>query len=204
MSEKSELLILYEDLEKNKQAYIAYIDDFFSKVDACIASRDLLSLNSLYDELIKSEKKEKPPLIYSSKTFRIQSLKEALNLEKASGLPMFWDDISDLRGLLYKYNKTILMIRRLNSHLPDEYRQEAHSYLKNISPYIVMVSFRDPTVWVGNPDYIYLTLATDCIQDRQFTHALIFLQMVNKKNDEINTLINQLTNLVGKATEDLK
>lgn len=204
MSDKSVSLKLYETLEQNKTAYTIYLNEFFSRIDSCIASHDLPALNSYLNELSEVDDKEKKALTYSSSAYRIWSIKEALIKEYDVNLSIFWDDVSDSTELLDKYNKTIFMIRRLNSALPDEYKQEAHLFLQTVSPYVVNAAFSDPTVKLGKPDYIYITLAMDFIQNRQYNSALILLQFVNNKNNELLNLMDKLKSLIKKNLEETK
>ncbi len=192
MSEKSPELKVYEELEQNKAFYISYINDYLSRIDASIKSHDFNILNSIYDEILKLLGSKRNPLLYTSLTFRILSIIEAMNLEYKSRFKLFWDDVSGIDELFYKYNKTIFMIRRLTYELPEAYKQEAHVYLQTISPYIVNAAFNDSTVQVGNPEYIYISLAMDFIKTRQYRQSLIFLQFINRKNSEVLELIDQL------------
>ncbi len=195
MPDKSEILELYEAMEQSKESYTIFLNEYFSHIDSLIASHDLPALNSYFNELSGLDTKEKKALIYSSSAFRIRSIKEALIKEYDAKLTMFWDDVSGSNELLDKYNKTIFMIRRLNSALPDEYKQEAHLYLQTVSPYIVNAAFSDPTVRLGKPDYIYITLAMDFIQNERYDPALILLQFVNNKNSELINLIDKIKSL---------
>lgn len=196
MSDKSAELIVYEELGRNKSIYLSFINDFLSRIDASIASHDLNRLNSVFDEFLKLPDKERRPLLYSSSTFRIQAIKKALNMEYNAGFKLFWDDISDVEGLFNKYNKTIFMIRRITSSLPEEYKQEALSYLQTISPYIIYTAFDDPTVRVGKPDYVYISLSMEFMKNHHYHEPLILLQFINEKNSEILQLINQLEYLI--------
>ena len=192
MPQVNELIELYELIELNKQFFIDTIEEFITNVNTCISSRDLSSLNSLYQRIYTLDEFSKKPFLCSSQAFRIQAIKNALTLEADHGTELFWNDVKDSEELLEKYNKTIFMLRRLNSDLPESYKQEALVFLRNITPFFISSVFRDETVIIGNEDSIYMDLALDGINCHSFKRAATLLKLIHDQNDEIKNLIKDI------------
>lgn len=199
MSQTDELIEIYESMEQNKQNYTDVIEEFISDVNTCISSHDLPSLNSLFTKIYSLDDHSKKPFVFSSSVFRIESIKKALTLESGHGTELFWNDVTDCKGMLEKYNKTIFMLRRLNYDLPENYKQDAFLFLRNITPFFISSVFSDKTVLVGKPDYLYITLAMDSIRYKAFDRASVLLKLVHIQNDEIKDLIRKIEIMKSKT-----
>ncbi|ETP71830.1 hypothetical protein UYO_2219 [Lachnospiraceae bacterium JC7] len=194
MVKKSDVLIMYETMEENIEAYQAVIDDFLSKLSSCVASHDLMALNHIYSELFKmnDDGTIPPALLYLSSTFRMQSIKSALNDEDEKGIDLFWNDVSDIDSLMNKYKTTFFMLRRFNSELPEDLKKEASSYLAHISPFVIKAAFDDPTVYIGKPDYIFMTAAMNYLKTGNNRYALWALNFIQNKTGNTLSLISKL------------
>lgn len=197
MSRADELIESYEFLEKNKPFFIKTVDDFMKNVDICINNHDLTALNVLFDKLYSADSSLQRPMTFSSSFYRLESIKNALNEENEHHFDLFWNDVNDSSEILYKYNKTIFMLRRLIYDIPQELKDEAVFFLQNLSPYIILSLFKDSTVLVGKPDLIFITLAKENIQGSRLKTAVAFLRLVTNQNDEIKNLISNLESMAA-------
>jgi|GEM_PF-5629694 len=195
MVQLNEMIELYEYMELHKHDYLDLRQKFLSKINNYVQNHDLDSLNNLFCDIKDYTQKNKEMLYSYSDIYRIESIKNAINNESHHKFNLFWNDTKSVDELLDKYNRTIFMIRRLDSELPLPLKQEAHDYLRNISPFIVNAAANDPTVIIAKPDFTYITLAMDFLSNNNYIYPLIYLRFINNKNPEIFGLINQLENI---------
>ncbi len=192
MTELEQMLELYEYMEKNKDEYLSFKENFINKTNLHIKNHDLNGLKTLYNEMSNFTHAKKRLKLGFSECFKIESILNALQQENEHKIVLFWNDVNDFFELIDKYNTTIFMIRRLDSELPETIKKEAHDYLSYISPFIVKAAVNDPTVIIGKPDFTYITLAMDRLQEGNYMYTLLYLRSVSNQNEETQSLISKL------------
>ena len=136
-------------------------------------------------------------ILITTELNRIDHICNAMLNETKYHFPLFWNRATSIHDLIYKYDKTVFMLRRLIFDLPEVYKTEAIDYLTDLSPFIIKEIYRDATSLVGMENYIYITLAAEHLKTNNSIYALIFLKSTRIKNSDINLLISQLESIVG-------
>lgn len=174
-----ELISYYESLEKNKGVYLDYIEQYKSRMNDCISDHDLEGLDGIMNEYYNLNIKLNNEIL-TSDFMKINRIIEALYKERMTGFTLFWDDINNFDELVNKYNKTVLMIRRLMFDLQENFKTEALDFLGNISPFIVKATYEDTTNILGMEERTYLSLAKNSLKKSKQEYATIYLEFVKR------------------------
>ena len=174
-----ELISYYESLEKNKGVYLDYIEQYKSRMNDCISDHDLEGLDGIMNEYYNLNIKLNNEIL-TSDFMKINRIIEALYKERMIGFTLFWDDINNFDELVNKYNKTVLMIRRLLFDLQENFKTEALDFLGNISPFIVKATYEDTTNILGMEERTYLSLAKNSLKKSKQEYATIYLEFVKR------------------------
>ena len=145
----------------------------------CISDHDLEGLDGIMNEYYNLNIKLNNEIL-TSDFMKINRIIEALYKERMAGFTLFWDDINNFDELVNKYNKTVLMIRRLMFDLQENFKTEALDFLGNISPFIVKATYEDTTNILGMEERTYLSLAKNSLKKSKQEYATIYLELVKR------------------------
>lgn len=163
-----------ESLESNKDKYLAYIENYRSRMNESIMNHNLEDLDNIMDEYYDMNNKQSNNLL-TADFIKINQIIKALYNEKRFGFKLFWDDVDGFDKLIEKYCKTALMLRRLIFDLQIDFKNEALDYLANVSPFIVKTAYQDETNLLGMEGEVYITLAKNSLKYSKPEHATIYM-----------------------------
>ncbi|MBP3804758.1 MAG: hypothetical protein J6I76_12855 [Oribacterium sp.] len=168
-----------ESLETNKDHYLGYIENYKRLLNTSIYSHNLEDFELFTDEYFNLNSKLEDHLL-TSEFLKINQIKFALLNEKTYAFPLFWDDVYAYDELIRKYNKTVLMLRRLLFDLPDIFKDQTYDFLACISPFIIKAAYDDPTNILGMEKHIYVILAKECLIRQKYNHSSLYLELAKR------------------------
>ena len=182
MMSLSEFISFFESLEKNKEVYLGYIEQYKARMNESVMNHDLESLDNIMSEYYDMNNKQDNELLISD-FIKINQIITALKNEKKYGFTLFWEDVCSINELIDKYNKTALMLRRVTFDLLDDFKIEALEYLADISPFIVKAAYDDNTNVLGMEEWVYITLARNSLNSSKPEYASIYLELAKSINN---------------------
>ena len=192
-----------KDTQEEYQKYIAYLNDhkaeiqndidaFYKKTDEILKTENIDGFIAISSLSSGTDNQKRRTL--SGELVKVFSIIEAVEKEKASGLPVFIWNTHVTKELIDKYVSLNMMLRRIELDIPGSERQEAFDFIdeQKISPYSVQAVLYSMISILGHRQEIIMKIASWYLDQGNYLQAYMFLCIIKKPTADAVELRDQL------------